>query len=510
MTWRWLRAVLILALCAAPLSTLALRGAPGLLGDLLAHLTGTVLPAQLGASIVVATGTVAAATALASGGLLCGLFRFPGRRLLSRALLVPLLVPGWFLAVLYRETLGVTGTVALVLVLGATLAPLVHLLVGAALRAVPERSLDVLRHLGRDDPVSIARTLLPLGLPAFSAAAVLVFFVAWADEGSARSLAVSTLTVGLFDQWFGRQSEAAGAPLALAMLALCLPPAGTIWLWLTRGSFRPTARLQGRPMTPVRLRGAAAVVPWVLSAPLLAVGVLYPAAVIARWTAERLRWVDLATLGLDLVDSLVLAVGATALAALVALAVLGQEVTATARPVTRATTLVALTTFALPPLVVALAWVWMLPETDGRRWTAWLNATPVPLVAALGLRYCAVFLVAGRAALLRSARAHGEVLRVTGRTGFVSFVRLFRPFVAAPLVAVACLVALATLQDLSVSQVLQPFGFTTISSRVYQYAQSHRVADCAVWVLCQALVGVYPLMLLARWAEGAGARDGAR
>jgi iron(III) transport system permease protein len=125
------------------------------------------------------------------------------------------------------------------------------------------------------------------------------------------------------------------------------------------------------------------------------------------------------------------------------------------------------------------------------------------LIVALGLRYCAVFLLAGRAALLRVARAHGELMRVLGRTDFLSFIRLYRPFVTGPLSAVAGLVFLMALQDVSVSQVLQPFGFTTISSRVYQYAQSQRIPDCAVWILCQALVGIYPLALLARWADRA-------
>ena len=46
-----------------------------------------------------------------------------------------------------------------------------------------------------------------------------------------------------------------------------------------------------------------------------------------------------------------------------------------------------------------------------------------------------------------------------------------------------------------------PWRNSTISSRIYQYAQSQRIPDCAVWVLCQALLGIYPLVLLARWAD---------
>ena len=492
--------ILLLAACVAPLATLAVTGAPAFLGSLLPHLAATVLPGQLAMSLAVSAGAVVAAVALASGGVLCGLFRFPGDWLLSRLLLLPLLVPTWFLAVLYQYRLGAAGAGALVLVLGVGFAPLVQLLVTAALRSIPSRYHDVLRNLGRADPVSVARLLLPLALPACAAASVLVFFLAWADEGAARTLAVPTLTVGLYDQWFGRQDDAQGAPLALATMLLSVLPAWGIWAWLTRGQFRGTARLQGRSMEPVRLRGPAVLVPWALGAPLLAAGVLYPAYVVVSWTVARLRWVDLTTLGLDLIDSMIVALAGTALAAVVALVFLQREAMARDRILTAVSTRVVLASFAIPPLVLGLAWLWMFPEGSGAAWVAWLNSTPVPLVAALGLRFCAVFLVAGQSALLRVARAHGDVLRVVGRTDLVSFVRLFRPFVAGPMSAVACLVFLALLQDLSVSLVLQPFGFTTISSRVFQYAQTQRVPDCAVWMLCQAVIGVYPLARLARWA----------
>jgi iron(III) transport system permease protein len=506
---RRIRAVLILVACAAPLVALVLKGAPRFFDGLLVHLVGTVLPTQLLTSLTIAIGAVLVGAFFASGGILCGLFRFPGHRLLGRLLLVPLLVPPWYLAVLYQDTLGLAGRLTLVVVLAAGSAPLIQLLVTAALRSIPSRYVDVLRQLGRASPWEVIRLLLPLALPAFAAAAVLVFFLAWADEASARILAVPTLTVGLYDQWFGRQDDAAGAPLALAILLLSLLPAWAIWAWLTRGSFRSTARLQGRGMTPVPLRGAAVVVPWLLSVPLLIVGVLYPAWVVVSWTVERLRWVNLATIGMDLMASLVLAIGGTLVAALLALALLQQQITAQSRVVTGATTLAVMGSFAIPPLVLALAWLWMLPERSGSEWIIWLNSTPLPLIVALGLRFCAVFLVSGKAALLRVARAHGDVLRVLGRTDFISFVRLFWPFITGPMSAVACLIFLAALQDLSLSLVLQPFGFTTISSRVFQYAQAQRIPDCAVWMLCQALVGLYPLVLLARWADRAHDRGSA-
>lgn len=501
LTAQRLRALLLLTLCLAPLTTLLIKGSPRLFDGLIGHLAETVLPTQLGTSILIALGTVLTGTLFSLGGILCALFQFPGHKLLGRAQLAPLLIPGWYLAVLYHDELGVTGLGPLLVVGGASLAPLFQLLVTAALRNVPSRYAEMLQLLGYRGLLPVARLILPLTLPAYAAAAVLVFFLAWADEASARTLGVPTLTVGLFDQWFGRQDDAAGAPLALMLIVLSLVPAAALWLWLTRGNFQPTARLQGRNLSPLPLAGAARAIPWLVSAPLLTIGVAFPGWTVLRWTFSRLQWVDLTTLGGDLVDSLIVALGSTLTAAALALLLLHQQVIARTRTLNGVTNVLVISSFAVPPLVLALAWLWMLPESVEMRWFTWLNSTPIPLIAALGLRFTAVFLLAGRAAMLRVARAHGEILRVYGRTELLAFVALFRPFLLGSLSAVACLVFLATLQDLSLSQVLQPFGFTTISTRVHQYAQSQRVADCAVWILCQALVGLYPLALLARWAE---------
>jgi iron(III) transport system permease protein len=256
-------------------------------------------------------------------------------------------------------------------------------------------------------------------------------------------------------------------------------------------------------MDRVRLRGAAAAVPWLLSAPQLAAGVIYPASVVLTWSIDRIDRVRLATIGLDLLHTLLLAAGGTVVAAALALVVLRHQVAAHAPRLAGATARIVLTTFAVPPIVLALAFLWLLPESGEGAWASWLNATPVPLTASVGLRFCAVFVIVGQAALLRVARPHVDVARITGRTDFVSFVRLFAPFVAAPLAAAACFVFLESLQDISLSLVLQPFGFTTISGRLFQYAQTQRIPEGAPWVLCQALVGVYPLSLLARLAETA-------
>jgi iron(III) transport system permease protein len=500
-------AIALLLLCAAPLAVLLFKGTSRGFADLLVHLSLTVLPMQLGYSLAASAGAVFFGALLALGGVLCGFFDFPGRRLLERALLTPLLIPAWFLAVLFEHETGFSGPLPLAIVLGMGSAPLFQLLVTASLRSIPRQYHETLRQLGRGSPWQLLRNLFPLAGPSLAASSVLVFLLTWADAGSARIMAVPTLAVGLYDQWFGRMEDSAGALIVLPLLAGSLLPALAAWAWFSRRGWQSSGRLVPRRADRVRLRGAAALLPWLLGAPLLVAGVIFPYLRIALWTVNRVQAVDLTMIGQDMLRSLLLAAGGTLIAAGLAIWSHQHQVAAHARRLTAATGGIMIAVFSVPPVALGLAFLWMLPESADRAWAAWLNATPLPLAAALGVRFCGVFWIAGQAALLRTARVHSDVLRTYGRADLVSFLRLFRPYLSPPLVMAAGFVFLESLKDLPLSLILQPFGFTTLTTRLFQYAQTQRIPESAVLVLCLVLVGIYPLAMLARLAEPGQAGD---
>lgn len=188
-----------LALVALPTVTLVVKGARASSVSLLVHLLRTVLPAQAAQGVIAAAGAAMVGAALSVGGLGAAIFDFPGRGALDRVLVAPLLLPTWFLAVVYRETFDARGVAWLALVLGVGAAPLFHLLGGAALRALPGSYLDVLRLGGRGRGPSLVRYLVPLAFPALGAAAALGALLAWSDAPSARALAVPTPAVGMLD-----------------------------------------------------------------------------------------------------------------------------------------------------------------------------------------------------------------------------------------------------------------------------------------------------------------------
>jgi iron(III) transport system permease protein len=493
------------AVVAAPTATLLLLAVRPRAFALLGHLIATVAPGQATQGAIAAIAATLLALALAAGGLAAALFEFPGRRWLDRLLLLPLLVPTWYLACLYRERFDARGVIWLALVLAIGAAPLWHLLGGVALRAIPGAYLDVLRLGGRSGGGAL-RHVLPLAAPALGAAAVLGAILAWSDAPSARALAVPTLAVGALDQWSAREDAAAGALLGLSIATAAVIAASAVLARLARASWMDEAPLALSPARRPRLRGARAALPWLLAAPQLALGVIVPAATIGRWSIERLERVDLSTLASDAARTLLLATAATALA----IAIAAPIVRATASgPAWRgvAATAVALLPFALPVTLLAAAVTWAIPGGQREGLAARLHASLVPLAVAMGVRLAGLFVGAGRAALLRSGRDHVATARLLGHDGLVDFVALLRPVLARPAFACAVFGFLECLKDVHLTVALAPFGFESISSRVFQLALTDRTADCAPWMLCLALIGLWPLMTLARLADGDATDD---
>ena len=489
-----------LVVLALPTVTLLVKGSRALSVDLLVHLLRTVLPAQAAQGAMAAAGAAMVGAALSVGGLGAAIFDFPGRAVLDRALIAPLLLPTWFLAVVYRETFDARGVAWLALALGVGAAPVFDLFGSAALRALPRAYADVLRLGGRGRAGSLVRYLLPLAFPALGAAAALAALLAWADAPSARALAVPTAAVGMLDQWSAREDASAGALLGLAVAAVSLFAGTALLVAVARVPWHDDARLGIARGRRFRLRRGWGAVPWILAAPQIVLGVVVPARAIAAWSAERIERVDLATLGGDAGRSLLLAAAATALAAALALPILHAQAFAR-RGLATAAAGIALVPFAMPATVLAAAVIWMLPSGGREGPAAILHGTIYPLVMALGVHLTAVFVGAGRAALLRQGPGHVAVLRLTGHSGLPSFVALLRPFLSRPAAAGAALVFLECLKDVPLTVVLSPFGFQSISARVFQYALTERTRDCAVWMLCLALIGVYPLLTLARLGD---------
>ena len=156
----------------------------------------TRLPGQIVASLVLVAG-VGTATIVIGVGLawLVGAHDFPGRRLFSWALVLPLALPAYILGFVITSTLGVAGPVQTwwrdsvgrdawfpeirsmpmaIATFSLTLYPYVYLMARAALRDQAGDSFAVARSLGAGPAEAFRRVVLPMLRPAIAAGAARV------------------------------------------------------------------------------------------------------------------------------------------------------------------------------------------------------------------------------------------------------------------------------------------------------------------------------------------------
>src|SRR5690606_30352290 len=251
-------------------------------GDLWPHLRAYVLPQALQDTAILLTGVGTLVIVIGTGSAwLVTAYDFPGRRMLSWALLLPLAVPTYIVAFPYvdllhpigpihtglRDLLGYTSPRdfrlpevrsmgGCILLLELVLYPYVYLPTRALFMMQASGVLEASRTLGASPGRTFRRIALPLARPAIAVGASLALMEALNDIGAAEFLGVRTLTVSIYSTWVNRGSLAGAAQIALFMLAIVVSLIA-LERWARRHQRYATSARQSRMIGPQPLRGIA-------------------------------------------------------------------------------------------------------------------------------------------------------------------------------------------------------------------------------------------------------------
>ncbi len=496
------------------------------------HLAETVLAGYVANTLGLLA--IAGAVALLFGvptAWLVTMTRFPGRRVLDWALLLPLAVPAYVMAYVYTDLLQFAGPVQTGLreffgwragdywfprirtlegagvMLGAVLYPYVYLLARSAFVVQSSCLLDAGRTLGCGPWRSFWRIGLPLARPAIIGGLLLVMMETIADYGTVQYFGVPTFTTGIYRAWFGM-----GEPVAAAQLSVCLLVMVAVLLVLERQSrgqarYHHTGGHYRRPAPP-RLDGLAG---WGATAacllPIL-IGFLVPAGHLLSLTLDGgdplwgRRFKPFAVNTLILAS--VTAVLATALAVLLAY---GTRLSR--NRLTWAATRLATTGYALPGSVIAVGVLIpfaafdnqldaFLTRTVGVSTGLLLTGSIAALVFAYLVRFLAVSFNAVDAGFSRVSPNLDAAARSLGHGPGATLVRVHAPLVRGGLLTAALLVFVDVMKELPATLIMRPFNFDTLALRVYQLASDERLAEASTAALTIVAVGVLPIILLSR------------
>ena len=501
--------------------------------DIWSHLVSTVLSVYVGNTLWlmagVAAGTIVIGTSTAW---LVTMYRFPGRRILSWALLLPLAVPSYILAFVITDQLEYAGNVQSALraifgwtsardywfpeirslggatiVLSLVLYPYVYLLARAAFIEQSFGLFETSRTLGRGPIASFFLVAVPLARPAIAVGVALALMETLNEYGTIDFFAVPTLTAGIFDVWLNMDSTAGAAQLASVLVAFTL-----VLVVLERTSRRSrryhdtTTRVQALPEYPLPPAIGAAALVW--CAVPVALGFVLPACVLGDYAMAFYAVTLEANYATYVWNSLMLAVWAAGIAAVAGVA-LAYGVRLSPRRAMRGLAEFATIGYAVPGAVLAVGIMVPLGHFDnavdaasralfGLPLGLLISGTATGLVIGYVVRFLALGYRTVDSGLARVTPSIEGAARTLGSGPTRALMRVHVPIIRPSVITAALLVFVDTMKELPLTLILRPFNFDTLATFVYQYASDELLEECALGALTIVAAGVIPVMLMSR------------
>ncbi len=492
-----------------------------------AHLWQTQLPRLLGNTLVLVLGVGVGVTLLGvSLAWLTSLCEFPGRRWLDWALMLPFAIPAYVLAFVFvglldfagplqtllREWFGsdvrfprVRSTGGVIIVLVLVFYPYVYLLARNAFLAQGKGLMEAARVLGLSPWRAFWRVALPMARPAIGAGLALAIMETLADFGAVSVFNFDTFTTAIYKTWYSFYSLTSATQLAsLLLLAVMLVLYGER---RARGAVRPVnERPRGKAL--YHLKGGKALAASAWCGLVFACGFVIPVLQLIVWFWQRGRFDLDERYSALILHTLYLGAMAALITVSVAL-LLAFSRRLTPTRLMRGTVGVANLGYALPGSMLAVAIMLAFSYLDRELvipLSSWLGGAGKPILlgslSALLLAYMIRFMAVAYGplenSLARIRPSLPEASRSLGVGGVGLFFKVYLPLLVPGALSAALLVFVDVLKEMPATLLMRPFGWDTLSVRVFEMTSEGEWARAALPALTLVLVGLLPVILLIR------------
>ncbi|MEL7189657.1 MAG: iron ABC transporter permease [Pseudomonadota bacterium] len=535
----WTFAALVIAALAAVPIVAVLLALPLGQSAPISHLIETVLPLYVAntAALMGIAGTIAVLLGTGCAWLVSAA-DFPGRRVLSWALILPLAFPAYIAAYLYADLLDFSGPVQSGLraltgwqvgeytfpqirslwgggvILGLVLYPYVYLLARASFASQSIAQFQAARSLGASPGTAFFRIALPGARPAIAGGLALVLMEVLADFGVADYFAIPTFSTGIFRSWLAMGDKQAAMGLAAMMLVFVI--ALVAFEAITRSGRSDSrdglsTRAGAEPLVALSPFGKALAFIACLMPVLL--GFFIPTAHLASMAMTEPAIAAARDLASYAAGSAWLGI-TSAFACCFAALLLVFAKTRSDSIMTKGAIRVSTLGYALPGALLAVGLLAPLGEFDQsltralRDGTSYsggllLTGTSLILIYALSVRFLTVAYNGLDAGMAKIPPTLDAAARSLGARPARVLARIYVPLLSPSLAAAAALVLIDTLRELPATLILRPFNLETLATRTYRLASDERLVEASLPALILLAAGLLPVLLLNR----SGKRD---
>ena len=528
---------IVALLVGLPVASVGLNIFAGGTSTTWAHLVSTVLPEYILNSLWLCVGVGCGVGLLGvATAWLTAMHDFPGRRIFSWALVLPLAMPAYVMAYVYTDLLQFVGPVqttlretfgwahgdywfpdirtlpGAMLMFVCVLYPYVYLLARSAFLERASGMLEAARTLGMGPWRAFFAVSLPLARPAIVAGVALALMETLADYGTVAYFAVNTFTTGIYRAWFSLGDRIAAAQLAAMLLGFVL------FLLMAEKISRGRARYnnttgRNRPMAGARLNGIRAALAFLACAVPLLLGFVLPAILLLKMALTEgdaqfgERFLVLSR------NSFVLA-GITAMIAVFLALIMAYGARLSKTTFANGLNRLVGLGYAVPGAVIAVGVLIPVTRLDNwlaGQWEIWFGHNPGLLltggIAALIYAYLARFLGVAlhtvETSLAKITPNMDDAARCLGLGQGETLRRVHAPMLRGSLLTAGLLVFVDVMKELPATLVMRPFNFDTLATQTYTLASDERLAEASTAALAIVAVGLLPLIALSRQISAA-------
>ncbi len=457
--------------------------------------------------------------------------RFPGRRIFSWSLLLPMAMPAYVLAFVFLGLFDYSGPIptyirswfgstivlpdirsafGVICVLSLSLFPYVYLLARNAFLTQGMRALEAAQSLGCNRWQGFFRVALPMARPWIAGGILLVLMETLADFGAVSVFNYDTFTTAIYKMWFGFFSLEGAAQLSSFLIVIAFVLLVVEQRQRRRVRFTPSGRT-GQTKERLHLSGWRGWLAAAYCGLVLLAAFILPVGQLLVWAAE--------SFGEEFDSRYFSWLGHSLLLGLLgALLVAGTALTlsyAQRRHPDRLTRLLVWFSglgYALPGSVLAVGIFIPLTLLDNLLIDAsrhWFGSAPGTVikdtVAIMLLAYLIRFLAVGHkavdSAMQRIRPSIDEAARLLGARGLTLLRRIHIPILRGGLATAMTLAFVDVMKEMPITLMTRPFGWDTLAVKIFELTSEGEWQRAALPALFLVAAGLVPIILLVRKME---------
>ncbi len=528
--WRYIP-VIVAILVLIPVGTVMLSFLTPA-GEIWQHLVETTLSRLLLNSFWLALGVAVSSAVLGvSLAWFTAVCDFPGRKIFSWGLLLPLAFPAYVLAFVTLGLFDFTGPIqtslrswsgtelfwfpnvrsrmGVIIVMTLAFYPYVYLLARNAFLTQGKRSLEAAQSLGLNSTQGFFKVALPMARPWIASGVMLVLMETLADFGTVSVFNYDTFTTAIYKAWFSMFSLSAASQLASLLIIIVFVLIVIEQQFRSRIRYAETKQSSRAP--PIILTGWQSWAVAGFASATLFFAFLLPITQLFIWAthtfAEEFNQRYLGFLWHSLMLS-----GLAAL--LICTISILMIYSARRHPdmVARIAVRIATIGYALPGVVLAvgiyvpLAWVdnWfsqMAMQLFSIETGFLFQGTLIVMLIAYMTRFMAVGYNPIDSAMQRVTLSIDEASMGLGVSGLSMLKKIHLPILKGGIFTAVTLVFVDVMKEMPITLMTRPFGWDTLSVRIFEMTSEGEWEQAALPAVALVLTGLIPIAMLTRQAE---------